>query len=196
MKSDSSSIATRQVILVTGAARSGKSEWAENLAHNSSKSVVYVATAIMTSEDREWQKRILKHQQRRPSNWITIAEPKNLTRVINQAKPDQCLLIDSLGTWVANLLDVKANNWDTITNNLLFSLTQTQSQLIFVGEETGWGVIPAYASGRLFRDRLGHIIRQIGTVADTAYLVTGGHALNLSVLGTALDRMRDEEVIE
>jgi adenosylcobinamide kinase / adenosylcobinamide-phosphate guanylyltransferase len=180
-----------QIVLVTGAARSGKSEWAETLAHNSSKSVVYVATAMVTAEDLEWQARILKHQQRRPSNWITIAEPKNLTQIIYQGKANQCFLIDSLGTWVANSLEEEATSWEAITNDLISSLAQTDSQLIFVGEETGWGIVPAYPSGRLFRDRLGYLIRQIGSIADTTYLVTGGRALNLSVLWEALGEIRD-----
>lgn len=187
MKSDFNSTATnKQVILVTGAARSGKSEWAETLAHHTSKSVVYVATAMMNLCDQEWQARILKHQQRRPSDWQTIAEPENLIGVINQANQNQCLVIDSLGTWVANLLETEAISWEKMTDDLLASLALTSSQLIFVAEETGWGIVPAYDSGRLFRDRLGHLIRQIGSVADTTYLVTGGHVLNLSVLGTAL----------
>ena len=186
MNSDCSSSSTRQVILVTGAARSGKSEWAETLAKNSNKSVIYVATAIMTPDDREWQQRILQHQQRRPPHWATIAESKNLIGVINQARPNQCLLVDSVGTWVANLLDLEAHRWEQVTHDLLSSLAQTDSQFIFVGEETGWGIVPAYASGRLFRDRLGHLNRQIGSIADTTYLVTGGHVLNLSHLGTPL----------
>ena len=183
MKFDSNS---RQVVLVTGAARSGKSEWAETLAHNSNKPTIYVATAMMSSEDREWQQRILQHQKRRPSSWQTIAEPKNLTAVI-QAQSDRCYLVDSLGSWVANWLDVEATIWEEITCDLLSCLAEIRSTIIFVAEETGWGVIPAYASGRLFRDRLGHLTRQIGTVADTTYLVTGGHVLNLSVLGTSLE---------
>lgn len=178
---------TRQVVLVTGAARSGKSEWAETLAHNSNKSVTYVATAMMTPEDREWQQRILQHQKRRPSSWQTIAEPRNLTEVI-QAQSDRCLLVDSVGSWVANWLDVEDTVWEQTTNELLACLREVRSSVIFVAEETGWGVIPAYASGRLFRDRLGHLTRQIGTVAHTTYLVTGGHVLDLSVLGTPLDR--------
>lgn len=191
MKSDLSLATNKRIILVTGAARSGKSEWAESLARDSNKSVVYVATAIVLGEDREWQEKILKHQQRRPSNWTTITEPKNLTQIIDRGKADRCFLIDSLGTWVANLLEVDTASWQAITNDLLSSLAQTDSQLIFVGEETGWGVIPAYPSGRLFRDRLGHLIRRVGSVADTTYLVVGGHALNLSVLGTALGESRE-----
>ena len=60
------------------------------------------------------------------------------------------------------------------------------ADVILVGEETGWGVVPAYPAGRLFRDRLGTLVRQIGAIADNVYLVTGGYALELSVLGTPL----------
>jgi hypothetical protein len=61
-----------KVILVTGAARCGKSEWAEDLAINSQKTVVYIATARQNPDDLEWQQRIQKHQQRRPPDWITL----------------------------------------------------------------------------------------------------------------------------
>ncbi|MGH8001539.1 MAG: bifunctional adenosylcobinamide kinase/adenosylcobinamide-phosphate guanylyltransferase, partial [Brasilonema sp.] len=42
-----------KVILVTGPARSGKSEWAEILAMQSQKVVIYVATAVQNSDDEE-----------------------------------------------------------------------------------------------------------------------------------------------
>jgi len=40
-----------KVILVTGPARSGKSEWAETLAMQAGKSVIYVATAQVDPAD-------------------------------------------------------------------------------------------------------------------------------------------------
>ena len=43
-----------KIILVTGPARSGKSEWAENLALESGKKVVYIATANENPHDLEW----------------------------------------------------------------------------------------------------------------------------------------------
>ena len=177
---------SQEIILVTGGSRSGKSEWAENLAKNSNKSVIYVATATIDSTDQEWQARILKHQQRRPDNWSTIIEHQDLDLVINQALNNQYLLIDSLGTWVANFLDLETKSWQKVTEKLLHSLNNTQGSIILVGEETGWGIVPAYKSGRLFRDRLGHLTRQIGAIADKTYLVVGGHVLDLSVLGTPL----------
>jgi adenosylcobinamide kinase/adenosylcobinamide-phosphate guanylyltransferase len=69
---------------------------------------------------------------------------------------------------------------------LLDSLAPIAGTVIFVAEETGWGVVPAYPIGRLFRDRLGELVRKLGIIANPVYLVTGGHVLNLSVLGSPL----------
>ena len=181
-----------QIILVTGAARSGKSEWAERLATKTNKSVIYVATAVVDANDREWLKRIELHQQRRPSHWQTLCISEQLASNISNTEASHCLLIDSLGTWVANFLDREADAWQEMQKSLLDSLQTTKADVILVGEETGWGVVPAYKSGRIFRDRLGNLIRQIGSIASEVYLVTGGHALNLSQLGQCLDNMSSE----
>jgi adenosylcobinamide kinase / adenosylcobinamide-phosphate guanylyltransferase len=176
----------QQLILVTGAARCGKSEWAESLAIDSGKVVTYIATATVDPTDTEWQARIDRHQQRRPANWQTISAVEDLASQIDLAAPTQCLLIDSLGTWVANLLDRSDVEWETLTQELLAVLPTSLATIVMVAEETGWGVVPAYPSGRLFRDRLGLLTRQIGSIASTVYLVTGGHVLNLSQLGQKL----------
>jgi adenosylcobinamide kinase / adenosylcobinamide-phosphate guanylyltransferase len=176
----------QQLILVTGAARCGKSEWAESLAIESGKAVTYIATATVDPTDTEWQARIDRHQQRRPATWQTIATVEDLARQIDRAAPTQCLLIDSLGTWVANLLDRPDVEWETLTQELLVVLPTSLATIVMVAEETGWGVVPAYPSGRLFRDRLGMLTRQIGSISSTVYLVTGGHVLNLSQLGRKL----------
>jgi adenosylcobinamide kinase / adenosylcobinamide-phosphate guanylyltransferase len=174
-------------ILVTGAARCGKSEWAETLAIDSGKAVTYIATATIDPSDSEWQTRILRHQQRRPATWQTVVTIEDLARTIDRSSALDCLLVDSLGTWVANLLDRSDAEWGNLTQELLDRLTTSLATIILVAEETGWGVVPVYPSGRLFRDRLGMLTRQIGSIASTVYLVTGGHVLNLSQLGTKLN---------
>jgi adenosylcobinamide kinase/adenosylcobinamide-phosphate guanylyltransferase len=105
---------------------------------------------------------------------------------VRAGKPSDCFLIDSLGTWTANFLEQEAAVWATQQQDLLASLKSAAADVILVGEETGWGVVPAYPAGRLFRDRLGTLVRLIGAIADTVYLATGGYALNLSSLGTPL----------
>ncbi|MCC5600340.1 bifunctional adenosylcobinamide kinase/adenosylcobinamide-phosphate guanylyltransferase [Nostoc favosum] len=180
-----------KIILVTGPARSGKSEWAETLAMQSGKAVVYVATATDNPDDQEWHQRILEHQQRRPQDWVTLSVPVELSATLADAKPYTCLLVDSLGTWVANLLEEEESSWESIVAELLETVDLVAADIVFVAEEVGWGVIPAYPLGRAFRDRLGSLVRQLGVLSNTVYLVTGGHVLNLSILGYPLPNRGD-----
>lgn len=177
-----------QLILVTGPARSGKSEWAETLAVATRKSIIYVATALVDPEDVEWQQRILKHKQRRPQSWETRHIPLELAANIEIASSSECLLIDSLGTWAANFLEMDNASWNQRQQGLIESLQAAAADIILVAEETGWGIVPAYPSGRLFRDRLGNLIRYLGTIAYPVYLVTGGYALDLTAVGTPISR--------
>lgn len=183
MKLDSSS---GWLILVTGPTRSGKSEWAELLASESGQHVTYIATSQIDPKDLEWQQRITRHHRRRPTAWETLEVPVELVMAIRQTAPTSCLLIDSLGTWLSNVLDQDEDTWKQTLETLCQSLKTAACSIIIVAEETGWGVVPAYTLGRTFRDRLGEAIRRIGALADSVYLVTGGYATDLSKLGTPL----------
>ena len=192
------------LILVTGPARSGKSEWAERLTERLAKQgvekltdnlgpsqtcpITYIATAQDYPDDPEWHERILKHRQRRPSHWQTLAVPYDLTATLQTLAAPHCVLIDSLGTWVTNFLDRTEADWQAEVQALGQTLRETSLTVIVVAEETGWGVIPPYPLGREFRDRLGDLTRQVGEMADQVYLVTGGYALNLTHLGQPLTR--------
>ncbi len=172
-----------RISLVTGPARSGKSEWAEALAAHSGQSVVYIATSTLDPADLDWQQRVQIHRDRRPPHWQLKEVPIALPEAILAATAENCLLIDSLGTWLANLLDQDNDTWQSTVDILVESLQQTPATVIVVSEETGWGVVPAYPIGRLFRDRLGTLTRQVGTVADAVYLVVAGYAVNVKALG-------------
>jgi adenosylcobinamide kinase / adenosylcobinamide-phosphate guanylyltransferase len=182
------SSAQSRLILVTGPCRSGKSEWAEKLATQSGRLVTYVATAQADPDDLEWQQRIDLHQRRRPTDWKTLAIPLSITAAIDASKDADCFLIDSLGTWVANGLEQDEAAWQQTVKELLTSLEQAAGSIILVAEETGWGVVPAYPMGRLFRDRLGSLTRQVGAIAHTVYLVTAGYALDLTDLGVPIGK--------
>jgi adenosylcobinamide kinase / adenosylcobinamide-phosphate guanylyltransferase len=184
----------RQIFLVTGPARSGKSEWAETLAQRTERPVIYVATAHLDAADGEWQARIQQHQQRRSPEWQTWHVPVDLGETLRRARSEDCLLVDSLGTWLANVLEQDERTWQHTLSDLLDSLGQGVSTVIFVSEETGWGVVPAYPLGRTFRDRLGALTRQIAAIADTVYLVTGGYVLDLRQLGQPLATALQPEI--
>jgi len=172
-----------QRILVLGPTKSGKSEWAEQLALQSGRPVVYVATSQVAPEDVEWQARIEAHRRRRARTWRTLEVPIALAATLAQATPTDCWLIDSLGTWVANRLDQADDRWLQETTELLSAIAQFPGTLILVAEETGWGVVPAYPLGRTFRDRLGTLTRQVGASVDIPYLVVAGFAINLNQVG-------------
>lgn len=180
-------ILNHRISLVTGPARSGKSEWAEALAAESGQTVIYVATSSVDPADTDWQKRVELHRDRRPDHWQLREVPIALTAAIQAATAQDCLLVDSLGTWLANLLDQDDETWQTTVDTLIDSLRQTPSTVILVSEETGWGVVPAYPVGRLFRDRLGYLTRQVGRSAGAVYLVVAGHAVDLKTLGIVVD---------
>lgn len=178
------------IILVTGPARSGKSEWAEQLAAESEQTVMYVATSQEHPDDVEWQARIQQHQARRPESWITNHCPEDLASIFQAAPASTCLLVDSLGTWVANHLDRSDLEWQQLCLDTENSLSQSLAQVIFVAEETGWGVIPAYPLGRKFRDRLGTLTRQVALMSDETYLVCAGIAINLKQIGQIIQGPR------
>ena len=65
----------RQLILIIGGARSGKSSFAERLARQSGR-VLFVATAEALDDDMA--RRIAAHHRSRPTEWDTLEEPRNL----------------------------------------------------------------------------------------------------------------------
>lgn len=178
---------SQSLILAIGPASSGKSAWAEQLARDSTKAVSYVATAQENPDDPEWQIKIDRHALRRPTEWKTLLVPVELAATIQTMQEKDCFLVDSLGTWLANVLDRGEEEWEEMVVNLLESLQQARGEMILVAEETGWGLVPAYPLGRKFRDRLGNLTRRIGAIASTVYLVTGGYAIDLTQIGTKLE---------
>lgn len=177
--------------MVTGGARSGKSRLAEELAAACDQEVVYLATA--TVSDAEMAARVARHQQRRPASWRTVEVPLALTEAITrEGQQTGTLLLDSLGVWVSNLLNLSFNgeeNWDeseAVMEEIIIKVRQmfkaareTRARVIIVTEETGLGVVPAFPLGRVFRDLLGLVNEELARQADKVYLVVAGLPLIL-----------------
>ena len=89
--------------LILGGARSGKSALAERIATESSREVVYIATA--QGGDDEMRERIAHHRAQRPSNWRCVEEPVALAAALRDHADDgRCVLVDCLTLWLSNLL--------------------------------------------------------------------------------------------
>ncbi|MGA7952503.1 MAG: bifunctional adenosylcobinamide kinase/adenosylcobinamide-phosphate guanylyltransferase [Gloeobacterales cyanobacterium] len=172
------------LILITGPSRSGKSAWAEALAQKTHQPITYIATAAHNPDDPEWEARIAQHQQRRPASWKLLELNRELISYLQeQQDPTSCLLIDSLGTWLTAWLEESEENWEPIATAFTEVITNYRGTVILVTEEVGWGVVPTYPMGRLFRDRLGTLNQRLGVTAKEVYLVVSGYALDLKKFG-------------
>ena len=93
----------KQIILVTGGARSGKSLYAELRAAELGDRRLYVATA--EAKDEEMAQRIAAHKKRRGNDWTTVEEPMELSAaLLAQRGRTDCALVDCLTIWLSNLL--------------------------------------------------------------------------------------------
>ena len=170
--------------LITGPVRSGKSRLALQLARDSGKAVTFVATAALHPEDAEWNARIARHRSERPAEWATIetaCEPRHELSQLPRAYGERdLLLVDSLGTWLADTLErATPEEAEEQGSALVAAFARARCSAILVSEETGWGIVPAYASARAFRDVLGRLNAAFAHAADVAYLVVSGYALDL-----------------
>ncbi len=95
-----------QLCLVLGGVRSGKSAFAEKLVRQMERPTLYLATG--QASDAEMAQRILRHREARPAEWRTVEEPlelaDSLATELDSAGPSSVVLMDSLDTWVSNLL--------------------------------------------------------------------------------------------
>jgi len=94
---------SKQIILITGGARSGKSKYAEDRVLEMGRRRLYLATA--EAKDEEMVQRIAAHKKRRGDSWTTIEEPVELAEALlaHRGKADGAV-VDCLTLWISNLL--------------------------------------------------------------------------------------------
>lgn len=172
----------RDLILVSGPSRSGKSRWAEHLLghHNA---VTYVATSDPRPEDPAWQERLRQHRLRRPEAWQLLECGPALASGLETIAADRALLIDSLGGFVAWHLEQADTQWHASVADLLSALKIRKQPVVLVIEETGWGLVPPTAIGGLFRDRLGALAQRLEGLSSRSWLVVQGRAIDLHQVG-------------
>lgn len=165
-----------RLIFVVGGARSGKSKFANRLAANLSKDVVYIATG--QGLDQEMKTRIKQHKRARRRNWRTMEEPQDLVRAIDRIKSKRkaLLLIDCLTLWISNLIcsGKKEAQIRKSARELLKKLGAQDKDAIIVSNEVGFGIVPENKMARIFRDLKGSINQMVAKDADEVYLLVSG----------------------
>lgn len=176
--------------LVLGGARSGKSAYAERIATESGRGVVYIATA--SAGDGEMAQRIAHHRERRPAHWRTVEEPLLLADAITRhGTKDNVILVDCLTLWLSNLIFSDARPYpDTGVADmpplfhaqrqaLLAALRAAPGHVILVSNEVGMGIVPLGAVSRLFADEAGRLNQSVAAECERAVLIAAGLPLVL-----------------
>ena len=179
------------IILCSGGARSGKSEFAEQLALSLKGRKAYVATG--QAFDDEMKDRIKKHQLRRGKEWITFEIPLYLHKNWEQIKNvSDVILIDCLTMFTSNHVfahgDINTqedfNRIEAIILEEIRLLLQeinnsNDKTVIFVTNEIGLGIVPENKLARYFRDITGRVNREVASAANKMYLTISGVTIEL-----------------
>lgn len=163
------------LVLVLGGARSGKSRYAEGLAHRASAAgtaVTYLATAG-APRDAEMAERIATHQARRPAQWSNIEAPRAIEPIV--CGNPGFLLVDCLTLWLTNvMLSDDGEDVATAIDGLTKAMTERAGTVVAVSNETGQGIVPATSLGRAFRDAQGVLNQRVATIATHVVLMAAG----------------------
>lgn len=162
-----------RILLITGGQRSGKSQYAEQLALSLSPNPIYVATARVF--DEEFRQRVALHQARRGSQWTNIEEEKELAR---HDFSQRVVLIDCLTLWATNFFfDLNESTEQALLalrEQLEALFAQKEVTYIFVTNELGLGGVSPNATQRRFTDLQGSLNQIVAQRADEVTLMVSG----------------------
>ncbi|WP_319505297.1 bifunctional adenosylcobinamide kinase/adenosylcobinamide-phosphate guanylyltransferase [Bacteroides graminisolvens] len=167
----------KQIILITGGARSGKSKHAEKLALTLSDNPVYLATARIW--DDEFKQRVLRHQRDRGPEWTNLEEEKWLS---SHSLTNRVVLIDCVTLWCTNFFfDLQADVDKTLqaVKEEFDKLVSQEATFIFVTNEIGMGATSENEIQRKFTDLQGWVNQYIAARADKVVLMVSGIPVNV-----------------
>lgn len=171
---------TKNITLVLGGARSGKSRYAQQLASRFER-VTFIATG--RPGDAEMRKKISRHRRERPAAWKTVEAPVNLHKTIcSESQNADVVLIDCLTLYAANVMGGKKRSRSDPKKhieNICDAIRASKASVVAVSNEVGSGIVPAYRSGRVYRDFLGQMNQKIAQIADKVVLMVAGVPLTV-----------------
>lgn len=180
-----------EIFLVTGGARSGKSQFAEDFALKLSEGrAAYIATAIVY--DEEMAQRVKIHQARRNNSWTTFEAPFNADKTITEvAKNFKVILFDCVTIYLSNyistqyLSDIDAlyKNCAAQVDKLITAAKNSTAKVIFVSNEVGGGIVPENKLARIFRDIAGFTNQKIAAQSEKVFMTVAGCPVDVKQLG-------------
>lgn len=164
----------KEIILITGGARSRKSRYAEQRTAAFGGRRLYLATA--EAKDVEMAQRIAEHKKRRGEEWAIVEEPMSLTEtLLAQRGQTDCVLVDCLTIWLSNLLLQRdAQAAVKKVEELAETLPQLDFHVVLVTNEVGWGIVPDNPLAREFRDLAGWANQRVAHMANEVILMVAG----------------------
>lgn len=167
----------KEIILVTGGQRSGKSSYAEKLALSYSENPIYLATSRIW--DEEHRKRIERHKANRGREWTNIEEDKELSR---HKVENRVVLVDCVTLWATNYffdLDSDVEHALTALKDEFDKFTDQNARFIIVTNEIGMGEMSQNEIQRKFADLQGWLNQYIASKADKVLLMVSGIPVNI-----------------
>ena len=167
-----------KIVLITGGARSGKSQYAQQMAEKVSGRRMFIATCPKL--DKELEQRIKKHREaRKHRGWQTIEETIDLKGCIEKAREYDVILVDCLTLWINNLmydekkgeLSVDEERVEDLCHEVVGVARRARGTVIFVTNEVGMGIVPDNEVARRYRDLLGRCNQVIAASADEVILM-------------------------
>ncbi|MFI3264406.1 MAG: bifunctional adenosylcobinamide kinase/adenosylcobinamide-phosphate guanylyltransferase [Rikenellaceae bacterium] len=162
----------RKIIYVSGGQRSGKSDFAQNMAEELSPKPTYLATARCW--DKEFEERIERHKASRGEHWQNIERERELADLDLDG---EVVLMDCVTLWLTNIFcdcnfDLQQSLKEAIVEWDQF--IKKDFTLIVVSNEIGLGVVPMEKSTRAFVDLQGWVNQHVAASADEAYALISG----------------------
>jgi adenosylcobinamide kinase/adenosylcobinamide-phosphate guanylyltransferase len=161
----------RNLTLVLGGARSGKSRHAEELVTALPPPWLYIATS--EPRDGEMAARIAEHRARRGARWQTVEAPRDLAGALAAAPAGTAVLIDCLTLWLTNVM-LAGSDIDAEMASLEHALARRGGATVLVANEVGLGIVPDNALARRFRDAAGRLNQRLAAAADRVVLLVAG----------------------
>jgi adenosylcobinamide kinase/adenosylcobinamide-phosphate guanylyltransferase len=170
-----------EITLITGGARSGKSQQALKLAFPYQRKF-FVATG--EALDDEMTARIEFHRTTRPTDFQTVEEPVQVVAALEKLRNNADLVVlDCLTLWMSNLMHRHGTDDGTVlaqADQLAAALKDATFASIVVTDEVGSGIVPTdHAESRRFRDLLGWTNQKVAAVADQVIMMVAGYPVKV-----------------